>query len=157
NRMSVVTPQLPSLVRARTVDLERHLERERRSFAQVLVLGVGFDPKAVRFSSATQRWFGLDLRDMHRERESRFGAADAQARNFVPVIGDLLSDSWYAALQDAGFRPDVPTFVVAEGISMYLPRELLATVFRKLRTLTSSPHSRFWLDHVSSGLFDLDL
>jgi hypothetical protein len=41
---------LPSLVRARTIDVERHLERYGNAFAQVLVLGVGFDPKPVRFN-----------------------------------------------------------------------------------------------------------
>src|SRR5207302_1538542 len=72
SRMAVASPQLPSLVRARTVDLERHLERDTHAFAQVLVLGVGFDPKPARYSSDIQRWFGLDLRQMHRERELRF-------------------------------------------------------------------------------------
>jgi O-methyltransferase involved in polyketide biosynthesis len=157
SRMAVASPQLPSLVRARTVDLERHLERDARSFAQVLVLGVGFDPKPARFSSSSQRWFGLDLRQMHRERELRFSAAGAQARNFVPVAGDLLGDSWDAALRDAGFREDLPTFIIAEGISMYFPREVLATVFAKLRALNSSAKSRLWLDHVTSALLDLDL
>ncbi|MEY4530422.1 MAG: hypothetical protein RLZZ156_1143 [Deinococcota bacterium] len=157
NRMSVATPQLPSLVLARTLDLERHLERDGGSFAQVLVLGVGFDPKPLRFSSERQQWFGLDLRDMQKERESRFATMGVQAANFVPVVGDILSDTWDAAILEAGFRPDAPTLIIAEGISMYFPREVLAEMFTKLRKLIGSPDSKFWLDHVSSGLFELDL
>jgi methyltransferase (TIGR00027 family) len=156
-RMSVATPQLPSLVRARTVDLERHLEDEGRDYGQVLVLGVGLDPKPVRFSSATQRWFGLDLRDMLREREQRFAEAGAHAQNFVPVAGDMLSDTWDAALESAGFKPDVPTFFIAEGVSMYFPRDALARLFNKLGGLATSTRSRLWLDHVTSSLFDLDI
>lgn len=157
SRMAVASPQLPSLVRARTVDLERYLERDGHSFGQVLVLGVGFDPKPSRFSSSTQQWFGVDLRDMHRERELRFSEARAQARNFVPVVGDILSDTWDAAIRNAGFREDLPTFIIAEGLSMYFQREVLETVFTKLRALTSNSKSRFWLDHVTSAFFDLGL
>jgi O-methyltransferase involved in polyketide biosynthesis len=157
SRMSVATPQLPSLVRARTVDLERHIGGEGHRYAQVLVLGVGLDPKPVRFSSSTQRWFGLDLRDMLREREQRFGEAGAHAQDFVPVVGDMLSDTWDPALLNAGFNPEVPTFFIAEGISMYFPRDVLARLFNRLRDLTTSQNSRLWLDHVTSSVFDFDV
>jgi hypothetical protein len=156
-RMSVATPQLPSLVRARTVDLERHLENGGRDYVQVLVLGVGLDPKPVRFSSRAQRWFGLDLRDMLHEREQRFVEAGAYAQDFVPVVGDVLSDTWDTSLLNAGFNPDVPTLIIAEGISMYFPRDVLARLFIKLRALTTSQESRLWLDHVTSCLFELDI
>jgi O-methyltransferase involved in polyketide biosynthesis len=157
SRMSVVTPQLPSLVRARSTHLERLLEKAGGSFSQVLVLGVGFDPKPVKFSGAHQRWFGIDLRNMLRERETRFAAAGAEASNFVPVPGDILSDNWDAAVREAGYLPEAPSLIIAEGISMYFSLEVLARVFRKLRMLANSPESRLWIDHVSTGLFDLDL
>jgi O-methyltransferase involved in polyketide biosynthesis/acyl-coenzyme A thioesterase PaaI-like protein len=157
NRMALATPQLPSLVRARTLDVERYLGQNGGSFSQVLVLGLGFDPKPVHFANENCKWFGLDLRDMQQERSLRFAAAGAEAANLRPVIGDILSDTWDAAVRDAGFRPDVPSFIIAEGISMYFPREILATTLRKLRELTESPDSRLWLDHVTSGVFDLDM
>lgn len=155
-RMAVASPQLPTLVRARTLDLCRLLETSGGAFAQVLVLGVGFDPKPVQFSSPAQRWFGLDLRQMHAERESRFAAAGVTARNFVPVVGDILTDGWDAAVREAGFREDLPTLFVAEGVSMYFPQEVVATVFRKLRGLTTTQGSRLWLDHVTPGLLASD-
>lgn len=157
NRMAVTTPQLPSLVRARTVDLKRLLDCHGAAFSQVLVLGVGLDPKPCQYSSARQKWFGLDLRDMLQEREARFAAAGAQAANFIPVVGDLVSDSWTTSVLRAGFDPLVATLMVAEGISMYFPRNVLAEVFDRLRLLTSSGDSRLWLDHVSSSLFDMEL
>jgi len=155
-RMAVASPQLPSLVKARTIDIERHLDRTGDAYAQVLVLGVGFDPKPVRFSSGAQRWFGLDLRDMLRERAHRFDEAGAKAENFVPVVADILSENWQAALESAGFSTDLPTFVLAEGISMYFSREVLGEMFRKIRSLVRSPISRFWLDHVTSELFEME-
>ena len=156
SRMAVAIPQLPSLVKARTMDLERHLERAGQSYAQVLVIGIGLDPRPVRFSSDCQRWFGLDLRDMLKERDQRFSEAEARAQAFVPVIGDFLGDTWDAAIRQAGFSSDLPTLVIAEGLSMYFPREVLASFFSRLRPLVSSPSSRFWLDHLTPALFELD-
>jgi methyltransferase (TIGR00027 family) len=157
SRMSVASPQLPSLVRARTLDLERHLETEGRNYGQVVVLGVGLDPKPVRFSNGAQPWFGLDLRDMLRERERRFTEAGAHAQNFVPVVGDMLSDGWDTSLLSAGFSPDAPTLFIAEGISMYFRRDALARLLKDIRGLANSPKSRLWLDHVTSYIFDLDI
>jgi acyl-coenzyme A thioesterase PaaI-like protein len=156
-RMSVGSPQLPSLVRARSLDLQRHLEEQGRGYMQVLVLGVGLDPKPLRFSNRAQQWFGLDLREMHREREQRFADAGADANNFVPVIADMLSDAWDTAVLKAGFDRSLPTLFIAEGISMYFPRCALERLLKKLRGLTTARESRLWLDHVTSALFDLDL
>lgn len=157
SRMSVASPQLPTLVRARTLDLEAHLQRDGRAYEQVLVLGVGFDPKPVKFSSPKQRWFGLDLREMLKERDHRFKQAGAVAQNFVPVVGDMLSNIWDCELLKAGFRCDVPTLIITEGISMYFTRELLSVLLDKLNALVVSPQSRLWLDHVTADLFEMDL
>lgn len=157
SRMSVASPQLPTLVRARTLDVEAHLQREGQSYEQVLVMGMGFDPKPVKFSTPTQRWFGVDLRDMLKERDTRFKQAGATAQNFTAVVGDLLSNTWNCELLTAGFRCDVPTLIITEGISMYFTRDALATLFDKLHSLVGSSQSRLWLDHVTSELFEMDV
>lgn len=157
SRMSVASPQLPTLVRARTLDVEAHLQRDGHLYQQVLVLGVGFDPKPVKFSSPQQRWFGLDLRDMLKERHERFKQAGAAAQNFTPVVGDMLSNTWDCELLNAGFRCDVPTLIITEGISMYFTHEVLATLLDKLHALVGSPQSRLWLDHVTSELFEMEV
>jgi acyl-coenzyme A thioesterase PaaI-like protein len=157
NRMALAAPQLPSLVRARGLHVEKYLQRHGAAFEQVLVVGVGLDPKPVQLSNSTQRWFGLDLHDMLRERESRFARVDAKASNFVPVVGDIRLEKWDGALQEAGFSPALATFVIVEGMSMYFHRDQLARLFDKVRALTNSPASRLWLDHVTPALFDLEI
>jgi O-methyltransferase involved in polyketide biosynthesis/acyl-coenzyme A thioesterase PaaI-like protein len=156
-RMSVATPQLPSLVKARTIHVERFLNQHGSQFAQALVLGVGLDHKPILFSSNRQRWFGLDLRDMLRERDERFAHVGATAANYFPVAADLRLDSWDQSLLKAGFQPELPTIVIAEGISMYLSSSELAKLLRKLRALAVSPKTRLWIDHVSPELFHLDV
>ena len=157
NRMAVAAPQLPSLVRARGLHVEAYLQTHGAAFQQVLVVGVGLDPKPIQLSSSTQRWFGVDLRDMLRERESRFNGIESQAANFVPVVGDIRLEKWDDALQRAGFSPSLSTFVILEGMSMYFSREQLERLFAKVRDLTRASTSRLWLDHTTPALFDLDL
>jgi acyl-coenzyme A thioesterase PaaI-like protein len=157
SRMSIASPQLPGLVNARGINLEHYLEQNGHKFSQVLVLGVGLDPKPVRFSSNSQKWFGVDLRDMLKERESRFATVSSKAQNFVPIAADLLSEDWEQAILQSGYDPDLPTFIIAEGLSMYFSGEALTRIFCKLRRLTTSDNSRFWVDHVTNALFDLDL
>lgn len=156
-RMALAAPQLPSLVKARTLHLEHLLQKNGASHPQVLVLAVGLDPKPVTWAREDQRWFGVDLRDMLREREERFSGAQAVAPSFTPVAADLRLDTWDRAVLQAGFSPDLPTIIIAEGLSMYLTREELGGLLRKLRSLAASPETRLWLDHVTAELFDLEV
>jgi O-methyltransferase involved in polyketide biosynthesis len=94
---------------------------------------------------------------MLRERASRFNGIDATATNFVPVVGDIRLEKWDSALEQAGFNPDLPTFVIMEGMSMYFSGDQLERLFSKIRALTTSPTSRLWLDHVTPEAFELDL
>ena len=157
NRMTLAAPQLPSLVAARTTHIENYLRENARIFSQVLVLAVGLDPKPVRFSSRNQRWFGLDLKEMLRERESRFANLSSQAMSFTPVAADLRLDSWDQTLIKSGFESGATTLIIMEGITMYLSSFELAQLLRKLRAIVGSAQSRLWMDHVSSSLFSIDI
>ena len=119
--------------------------------------GVGLDPKPVSFSSSAQRWFGLDLREMLREREERFTRYTATAANYVPVAVDLRFDTWDQILLEAGLQPNLPTLFIAEGISMYLTGDEFTRLLHKLHTLAASLNTRIWIDHVTSSLFHLDV
>lgn len=156
NRMTLAAPQLPSLVKARTNHIENYLKNHAQKFEQILVLAVGLDPKPVRFSSENQRWFGLDLKEMLRERTLRFSAIESP-KNFTTVSGDLRLDNWDQLLIKSGFELGATTLIIMEGISMYLSGSDLEKLLRKLRAITISDRSRLWIDHVSSNFFSLDI
>jgi len=156
NRMALAAPQLPTLVKARSMHIEQYLSQKGLQHEQVLVIGVGFNPKPIQFSSPTQKWFGVDLQQMLRERDSRFADLGIFASNYVGVVGDLRLEKWGEALLNAGFSPHKSTFIIMEGISMYFSKENLEGIIKNLRILTLNEHSRFWLDHVTSKIFTLD-
>lgn len=154
-RMSQTSPQLPTLVAARSAHVERLLGDDE--LAQVLVLGVGLDPKPIRHARAGLRWFVLDLPEMLQERARRFRAAGASVEHEIPIATDLRHPSWDYVGLAAGLRPDLPTLVVAEGLSMYLAPTELTGLLTRAAGLCAHPHSRLWLDHVTPRLLELDL
>jgi O-methyltransferase involved in polyketide biosynthesis/acyl-coenzyme A thioesterase PaaI-like protein len=153
-RMTIAAPQLPALVSARTTHIHQVIRAQSATCSQVLVLGVGLDPKPVEHSSDLQRWFGLDLRDMLKEREQRFAKAGAIAANAVCIAADLRLQGWEESLLRSGFAADKPTLVIVEGLSMYLTKDELAGLLVSLRQLLQSPDTRVWLDHVTPALFE---
>jgi methyltransferase (TIGR00027 family) len=156
NRMALAMPQLPALVRARSQHVEHYLAHTGSGHAQVLVLGVGLDPKPLRFSSDSQRWFGLDLKEMLEERQSRLNAQGVGAGNFTAVAADIRSGSWEEKLLGAGFEPGLSTLVILEGMSMYFEAPELRSLLRRVRSLVAHPASRLWLDHATEAAFRLD-
>lgn len=154
-RMSVVTPQLPALVRARTEHLNHVLSAHGREMSQILVLAVGLDPKPSLFAGLGPRWFGVDLKEMLAERGRRFARFGSPEPTFTGVPADLRCEGWDAALAQAGFDSQLPTLVIIEGLSMYLNRDEFAALLRTLRRVSTSPHTRIWVDHVTENLFAL--
>jgi hypothetical protein len=84
-RMSRASPQLPTLVSARTKHLRAYLSSRGAEHSQVLVLGVGLDPKPIEFASDTQRWFLCDLSDMLHERKARLQKIGREDRYGVAI------------------------------------------------------------------------
>lgn len=91
-------------------------------------LGVGLDTRRARLAAlgvaADIDWHELDLPEVVAIRRAQLGAAGAQAR-----AGDALADDWLDALPA---RPGRALLVVMEGLLMYLPREGVEGLFRRL-------------------------
>ena len=94
---------------------------------QLLLLGAGYDTRAYRFADrlAGRRVFELDF-PATSERKQRIVEQHVRrlpevAVEHVPI--DFLSEKLDEKLLMAGFRPGAPTFIVWEGVSMYLTRQ----------------------------------
>jgi len=151
-RFASVSPQVPSMIRARSADAERVLRVGGRRFEQVVCLGVGLDYKPIAFSSASQRWFGLDLPPMLEIRARREARCNRKSRNFQAVPADLTSDRWGHVLLESGFDPAKPTLFFLEGVSMYLTPPSLSALLASAGRLAGSSASCLWMDHVSDEL-----
>ena len=126
------------VTRHRQIDdwLERALETE---LAQVVLLGAGYDTRAYRFARQLRgrRVFELDF-PATSERKQRIVAQNARSLPEVRVeyvAIDFLSEKLDEKLLAAGFEPGAATFVVWEGVSMYLTRGAVKATLATLRRL----------------------
>ncbi|MFC9440165.1 SAM-dependent methyltransferase [Nocardia sp. NPDC057030] len=110
---------------------------------QIVVLGAGLDTRAFRLALPPDiRFFELDLPELFAFKEPILASARAVPTCARHVVCSDLRDDWAEALRVNGFRPDLPTHWVDEGVLGYLTR---AAAVRVAETLTelSSPGSRF--------------
>jgi len=142
------------LCRTRAID-DRLRTALARGCEQVLILGAGFDSRAFRIvDKEAVAVFEVDhpaTQDWKRER-SRTDASTLRSRvNLVPV--NFETDDLGEALAAAGFRTDVETLVLWEGVTQYLEE---AAVDATLRWISSStaPGSEIVFTDILRGLVD---
>ncbi|GAA3653820.1 SAM-dependent methyltransferase [Streptomyces chitinivorans] len=121
---------------------------------QVVVLAAGLDGRAFRLPwPADVTLYEVDLPEAIEEKSAflaRHGPATARCRR-VPVSGDLTGD-WPAALAEAGFRGDLPTAWLAEGVLYYLTGDQVDAVVDQVTEL-SAPGSVLCLEQVNTDLY----
>ncbi|WP_280436715.1 SAM-dependent methyltransferase [Nocardia carnea] len=118
---------------------------------QIVLLGAGLDTRAFRLDLPHETvFFEVDLPELFDFKEPVLAAHRAHpvcARH--TVAADLCGD-WERVLLDQGFRADLPTAWVDEGVLGYIPRTSAYAVAEKVTRL-SAPGSRFGI-----GRFQVD-
>lgn len=158
--------ELAGLVRAMTVRtrfIGEALERAvAAGAAQVLILGAGFDSHAYRYSEllAKARVFEVDRPATQAFKRRRVDAAlGGPPPNLTYVPLDLESDTLPTTLARHGYDPFERTFVIMEGLTMYLPEEALRELLRFLAAHApgSSVAFDFATQAMVAGLRNIDL
>lgn len=150
-RFSEWLPELPEMVAARTLDVDRALDDR---FEQVVLLGAGFDMRPFR-AATHAAVFELDFAHMHEERARLLATLHGLPpvpRTVVPA--DLRLQGVDEALAKSSFEPSRPTLFVLEGVSMYQRVEDLAKIVASVARLLKHQNSRLWLDLVSRSVVE---
>ncbi|RVW00381.1 SAM-dependent methyltransferase [Rhodococcus spongiicola] len=104
---------------------------------QVVLLGAGLDTRAFRLPWLRQvNVYELDTPDMVDFKAAVLGDTTPEVAVRVVVPVDLRED-WPAALRDAGFRSDIPTAWILEGLLLYLPDDAVATLMDGIGKLSA--------------------
>ncbi|MCG8548303.1 MAG: class I SAM-dependent methyltransferase [Alphaproteobacteria bacterium] len=125
------------------------LNAAAEGFEQIVLLGVGFDTRALTLPALTGgdcQVFEADFPDTLSQKHAVLARAEVAVPpyiHFVPI--DLADGDPAAALRDAGLKPDMPAAVFMEGVSFFLPRET-AQALVDPKTLGLIPGSRFAID-----------
>ena len=122
------------------------LDAERSGCRQGVLLGAGLDTRAFRLAlPAAVTLFELDLPDVLAWKADVLAAESAMPTcRHVAVPVDLRGD-WPGALASAGYRADVPTAWLAEGILVYLTEAERDRLVASVGAL-SAPGSRLFLE-----------
>lgn len=116
---------------------------------QVLVLGAGYDTRAWRFAEALagRPLFEVDFPSTSKRKEqiARRAATELPATSVHRVQVDFLQETFDGPLLRAGFGRGARTFVIWEGVSMYLTRSAVKATLALVHALCA-PGSELVLD-----------
>ena len=119
---------------------------------QVVFLGAGWDTRAYgALRDRPVRVFEVDTPATQRAKTEALDRADIDASHVTFVETDFGQTSWFNALLGRGFDPDLPTFILWEGVTMYLDEETVQTTLRKVSGLAVG--SRIAFDTMSLEYF----
>lgn len=119
--------------------IDEHLLGALPDVEQVLILGAGYDSRAYRFADeiGAHPVFEVDLPPLSR-RKAAIVASSAELFGHVSIRRveiDFRTQSLQTQLAGAGFASGAPTFVVWEGVSMYLSAAAVDDTLDALRTM----------------------
>jgi methyltransferase (TIGR00027 family) len=144
----------------RTRFLDDVLYQSLERIEQVVVLGAGWDTRAYNLvQEADVRVYELDTPQMQAVKREVLQRTQIDLSGVVFCTADFNKESWLDALKRAGFDPDVPTFVLWEGVSYYMTQAsveaTLQTVATQLAAGSAIAFDYFAKHYVEGGKLSL--
>jgi methyltransferase (TIGR00027 family) len=91
---------------------------------QVVILGAGWDTRAYGLARREGvRVYEVDAVETQTQKRSSLEIAKIDSSHVIFAIVDFNKESWLDALLRIGFDPGKPTFVLSEGVTLYLEPE----------------------------------
>ncbi len=119
------------LARTRFVD-GAVLDALARGVMQVVIVGAGYDDRALRFRSPQVRFFEVDHPATQADKRRRLRAIAARSDGLSLVPADVRRDDVSRALAAAGHDPGRASLFVCEGLLVYLERSVIAALLATL-------------------------
>jgi len=118
---------------ARVTFFDETVTRYLPSIAQFVILGAGFDTRALRLPRSAQvRSFEIDAPKTQAVKRETLKKAGIDATGVTFVAADFEMEDWLTKLVDAGFDAGKPTLFIWEGVMMYLDKEAVEATLRKI-------------------------
>lgn len=134
---------------ARTTYYDSALERHLPSVDNLVILGAGFDTRALRRPLTREvRVFEVDAPLTQTYKQQTLARAGLDSTGITYVSADFEREDWLERLREAGFDASKRTLVLWESVCMYLRRESVEKTLRQIGTL--APGSVLAFDYLSS-------
>jgi len=114
--------------------------------SNIIILGAGYDTRAHRLSlPPTAKLFEVDapgsqhatLSMIHEAKLAQGGLPRQDEVRYVAC--DFQKESWLERLKESGMSTQVPTMIVWEGVTMYLPAEVVEQTMRTIASAFDAP------------------
>lgn len=137
-RTARLTSMLPSLAaRTRFFD-DQVLAAIAAGVRQVVILGAGYDDRALRFSSPGVCFFELDHPATQQDKARRLRAMNISAKRLALAPADFRHDDVAAVLDACGHDAGRPSLFICEGLLVYLDQAEVAGLLGGLRARAAS-------------------
>jgi methyltransferase (TIGR00027 family) len=129
------------------------LTREKNPAQQFVVLGAGYDTRCYDLPEGAQvRCFEVDMAPTLNSKITGLDAARIPRDHVTFVETDFNQQTWLEALNKAGFDSSLTTFILWEGVTMYLTEEAVRDTLKLFSTLSSGSEIAF--DYFSRELIN---
>ncbi len=124
----------PTGVAARTRIVDAEVARALgRGIDQIVLVGAGYDGRALRFGGRAVRWFEVDLPSMQADKRRRLASLGIEPAGVGYAGVDLRSGDLDGALERAGHDRAAPSLFVCEEVPASLTLEVTASLCETLR------------------------
>jgi methyltransferase (TIGR00027 family) len=137
---------------ARQTFFDSVLKRYLPGTAQLVILGAGFDTRALRLKGAPVRRFEIDAPATQAVKREMLAKAGIDSNGVIFVSADFETEDWRAKLIEASFDPGKPTLFIWEGVMMYLDREAVEDTLRKIASTAQGSIAAF--DYFTSEVLE---
>ena len=124
----------PNIIKRTPFFDEQVLNAIRESVHQVVILGAGYDDRALRFRAKDVHFFELDHPTTQSDKARRLREMKTDVQNLTLVPADFRSDDVAALLRSYGHREDQPSLFICEGLLVYLDLETGQRLLSGLRS-----------------------
>lgn len=111
-----------------------------RGVTQIVIVGAGYDGRALRFATPGVRFFEVDRADTQQDKRDRVARAGGSGGEYV--VFDVVDGGLPALLAPAGHDASLPSLFICEGLFPYLTREDIEALLDDLLALCAPQGSR---------------
>ncbi len=146
-------PHIELFVALRTALFDQETRRWlSRGFTQVVLLGAGLDTRAARFGQRGVRFFEVDHPKTQADKLARLAALPGYPfENAAYVPCDFAENDFVERLDSSGFRADIPSLLIWEGVTYYLEEPAVRATLRRIAEKLH-PGSVLLFDHVGKRM-----
>ncbi|MDY6959109.1 MAG: SAM-dependent methyltransferase [Halobacteriota archaeon] len=129
---------ITTLANSRSVTFDRIVEENVNQVEQIVVMGAGFDLRALRYSKGKDvKVFELDQRNTQDMKIETMKEAGIEHDHIAFVSVDFNEESWVEKLLNNGFDPTRRTLFLWESVAIYLEEDVIKDTLKKVADISA--------------------